>query len=123
MESVPREGGTRKQEAFLTMDIGSFLLMLGLAYGLGVLWYDLLPGQLPDRVWRVAAYPFVGMWVAQALLTPHFANDPVFGGIHLVAAAIGSIVAVIIDWIITSARQPAIVLAPEPRRHEVHAAA
>ena len=32
------------------MDIGSLLLMLGLAYGLGVLWYDLLPGQLSDRV-------------------------------------------------------------------------
>jgi hypothetical protein len=98
------------------MDIGSLLLMLGLAYGLGVLWYDLLPGQLPDRVWRVAAYPFVGMWVAQALLTPHFENDPVFGGIHLIAALIGSIVAVIIDWIITTARQPSTVLAPEPRR-------
>jgi hypothetical protein len=98
------------------MDIGSLLLMLGLAYGLGVLWYDLLPGQLPDRVWRVAAYPFVGIWVAQALLTPHFENDPVFGGIHLIAAVIGSIVAVIIDWIITTARQPSSVLAPEPRR-------
>ena len=104
------------------MDIGSLLLMLGLAYGFGVLWYDLLPGQLPDRVWRVAAYPFLGIWVAQTLLTPHFQNDPVFGGIHLVAAIIGSIVAVIVDWIITSARQPAVVLTPEPRR-EVHAAA
>ena len=104
------------------MDIGSLLLMLGLAYGLGVLWYDLLPGELPDRVWRVAAYPFLGIWVAQALLTPHFANDPGFGGVHLVAAIIGSIVAVIVDWIITAGRQPSMVLAPEPRR-EVRAAA
>jgi membrane associated rhomboid family serine protease len=71
---------------------------------------------LPDRVWRVAAYPFVGIWVAQALLTPHFESDPVFGGVHLIAAVIGSIVAVIIDWIITTARQPSSVLAPEPRR-------
>jgi hypothetical protein len=37
------------------MDIGTCLLMLALAYGLGVLWYDLLPARLPARVWRVAA--------------------------------------------------------------------
>ena len=62
------------------------------------------------------AYPFLGMWVAQALLAPHFANDPEFGGIHLVTAIIGSIVVVIIDWIITIARQPSAVQMPEPRR-------
>jgi hypothetical protein len=102
------------------MDIGSLLLMLGLAYGFGVLWYDLLPGRLPDRVWRVAAYPFLGIWVAQALLSPRFASDPEFGGLHLIAAIIGSLVAVIVDWIITAARQPALV--SEPRR-EVRATA
>jgi hypothetical protein len=98
------------------MDIGSLLFMLALAYSSGVLWYDLLPGKLPDRVWRVAAYPFLGMWVAQALLTPYFPNDPAFGGVHLVAAVIGSIVAVIVDWIITAARRPALVSMPEPRQ-------
>jgi hypothetical protein len=102
------------------MDIGSLLLLLGLAYGFGVLWYDLLPGRLPDRVWRAAAYPFLGIWVAEAVLSPHFPGDPVFGGLHLIAALIGSIVAVIVDWIITAARQPALV--PEPRR-ELRAAA
>jgi hypothetical protein len=97
------------------MDIGSLLLMLGLAYGFGVLWYDLLPGTLPDRVWRVAAYPLLGMWVAQALLAPRFPGDPDFGGVHLVASIIGSIVAVIVDWIITTARRPSLVPMPEPR--------
>jgi hypothetical protein len=104
------------------MDIGTFLLTLGLAYGMGVLWYDLLPGQLPDRVWRVAAYPLLGIWVAQALLSPHFANDPIYGGVHLAAACVGSLVAVIVDWIITAARRPAMVWTPE-RRREVRAAA
>ena len=104
------------------MDIGTFLLTLGLAYGMGVLWYDLLPGQLPDRVWRVAAYPFLGIWVAQALLSPHFANDPVYGGVDLAAAFVGALVAVVIDWIITAARQPALILTPETRR-EVRVAA
>lgn len=98
------------------MDIGSLVLMLGLSYGLGVLWYDLLPGQLPVQVWRVAAYPFVGIWAAQALLVSRFPADPAFGGIHLVTAIVGSLVGVIVDWIITQARHPSMVSAPEPRR-------
>lgn len=104
------------------MDIGSLLLMLGLAYGFGVLWYDLLPGELPLQVWRVAAYPFLGIWVTQALFASRFPMDPEFGGIHLIMAIVGTLVAVIVDWIITQARHPEMVAAPEPRR-EMRAAA
>jgi hypothetical protein len=43
-----------------------------------------------------------------------YESDPTFGGIHLVAAAVGSLVAVIVDWIVTGVRQPA-VASPEPR--------
>jgi pimeloyl-ACP methyl ester carboxylesterase len=50
------------------MDVGTLLLMLGLSYALGLLWYDLLLGKLPQQVWRVAAYPFLGIFVAEALL-------------------------------------------------------
>jgi hypothetical protein len=104
------------------IDIGSLLLMLGLAYGFGVLWYDLLPGELPLQVWRVAAYPFLGIWLAQALFAARFPSDPEFGGIHLIMAGVGSLVAVIVDWIITQARHPSIVASPEPRQ-ELRAAA
>jgi hypothetical protein len=97
------------------MDLASLLLMLGLSYGLGVLWYDLLPGQLPSRIWRVAAYPFLGIWVAQALFAARFPADPAFGGIHLIMAVGGSLIAVIVDWVITTARRPEIVSAFEPR--------
>ena len=97
------------------MDIGTLLLMLGLSYGFGVLWYDLLPGRLPSRVWRVAANPFLGMFVAQALFARSFPGDPAFGGIHLVMAIVGSVVAVIVDWIITRARRPEVVASLEPR--------
>ncbi len=96
------------------MELGTFLLMLGLAYAAGVLWYDLLPGRLPERAWRVAAYPFLGIFTAEALLPKVYESDPTFGGIHLVAAAVGSLVAVIVDWIVTGVRQPA-VASPEPR--------
>ena len=97
------------------MDFGTFLLMLGLSYGLGILWYDLLPGRLPEQIWRVAAYPFLGIFVAQTVLPPIFPADPAFGGIHLVTAFVGSLIGVIVDWIITQARHPALVQMPEPR--------
>jgi len=101
-------------EVIFTMDVGTFLLMLALSYGAGVLWYDLLPGRLSERPWRVAAYPFLGIWVAETLLPRVLPFDPQFGGIHLITAAIGSIVAVIVDWVITRARHPALVRMPEP---------
>lgn len=93
------------------MEFGTFLLMLTLSYGFGVLWYDLLPGRLPERVWRVAAYPFLGIWIAEQL--PTF--GPSFGGLHLVHAAVGSLVAVIVDWVINQARRPAVVQQFEAR--------
>jgi hypothetical protein len=97
------------------MDIGTLLLMLGVSYGLGLLWYDLLPGKLPERVWRVAAYPFLGIFVAEAVLAPQLSFDPKFGGLSLITVLIGSVVGVIVDWIITQARHPAMVMQPEPR--------
>lgn len=93
------------------MDVGTFLLMLALSYAFGVLWYDLLPGKLSTAIWRVAAYPFLGIWVAETL----FQMGPDFGGLHLIPAAIGSIVAVIVDWIIATVRHPATVTQFEPR--------
>lgn len=96
------------------MDVGTFLLMLALAYGFGVLWYDLLPGMLPAQVWRVAAYPFLGIFLAESVLPSFLAFDPAFGGLHVLTSAIGSIVAVIVDWAITRARHPATVTRPEP---------
>lgn len=96
------------------MDIGTFLVMLAVSYCLGVLWYDLLPGKLASAVWRVAAYPFLGIFVANMWL-PHFAADPKFGGLGLISTFVGSLIAVIVDWIITSARQPMTVRTIEPR--------
>jgi hypothetical protein len=98
------------------MDLGTLLLMLGLSYAFGVLWYDLLPGRLPERLWRVAAFPFVGIFVAHSLLQPAFNIDPAFGGLHLITTVVGSLVAVIVDVIITRARRPSMVPEPELRR-------
>jgi hypothetical protein len=97
------------------MDIGTLLLILGLSYGLGLLWYDLLPGKLPDRVWRVAAYPFLGIFAAEAVLAPLLSFDPKFGGISLVTALIGSLVGVIVDWLVNQVRHTSMVMQPERR--------
>lgn len=97
------------------MDVGTFLLMLALSYAYGLLWYDLLPGRLPEQVWRVAAYPFLGIFVAESLIPSFFTADPRFGGLHLITSAIGSLVAVVVDWVITTARHPAMVAHLEPR--------
>lgn len=97
------------------MDIGTLLLMLGLAYGLGILWYDLLPGRLPERAWRVAAYPFVGMFFAEAVVPPFLPFDPAFGGMHLITAVVGSMVGVVVDWVVNTARHPTTVPSLEPR--------
>jgi hypothetical protein len=93
------------------MTIGSFLFMLAFAYGLGVFWYDLLPGQLSDRTWRAAAYPFALMAFGEALV-PY---GPSFGGVHVITALVAALIGVIIDWIIQTARHPA--AAPTPELH------
>ena len=97
------------------MNIGTFLLMVGLAFGLGVFWYNLLPARMPDKAWRVGVYPFIGIYVAETLLAPALAFDPQFGGIHLISALIGSLVAVVVDWAITDLRHPSLVPWPQSK--------
>jgi hypothetical protein len=97
------------------MDIGTVLLMLGLSYGLGLLWYDVPPGELPAQIWRIAAYSFIGIFVAEAAIAPFFTADLQFGGLHLISAFVGSLVAVIVDWIIAQACHPTTVHLPEAR--------
>ena len=96
------------------MDVGTFLLMLALSYTVGLLWYDVVPGMLPGPLWRVAAYPFLGIFITEAVLPPLLPFDPAFGGIHVLTAAIGSVAAVILDRAITRARHPLTVPRPEP---------
>jgi hypothetical protein len=94
------------------MEFGTFLLLAAFAYGIGVFWYDLLPGKLAERPWRVAAYPFVGIVLTQAL-TPAGWLGPAFYGLHVVPLFVGSLLAVLVDWLVTSYRHPAAIVAPE----------
>ncbi|HWP34842.1 MAG TPA: hypothetical protein VNM66_04520 [Thermodesulfobacteriota bacterium] len=94
------------------MEFGTWLLYVALAYGLGVFWYDLLPARLPDMPWRVAAYPFVLMIIGEAFLP----LGPEFAGVHPITAVIASFVGVVIDWVVTQARQPEAIPSLERRR-------
>lgn len=91
------------------MDLGTLLLMLAFAYGLGVFWYDLLPGELATRPWRAAAYPFALMVFGEALVP----SGPAFGGVHVLTALVAALIGVIIDWVIQAARRPTVVAMPE----------
>jgi hypothetical protein len=94
------------------MDFGTFLLLICFSYGLGVFWYDLLPAKLAEKPWRVAAYPFMGMVLAHAIMPPDY-HGPGFASLHVVPAVFGSLVAVVVDCLVTSYRHPAEIPAPE----------
>lgn len=99
------------------MDLGlaTLLLMVGFAYGFGVLWYDLLPGELAMHPWRVAAYPFIAIVIAEGLLVlaPNL-GGPRVGEMHVFPAVIATLIGVIIDWVLITVRHPTSVQLPEP---------
>lgn len=86
------------------MDIGSLLLMVGLAYAFGIFWYSLLPGSIPDHTWRVAAFPFFAIFLGETFL----AFGPAFEGLHPLTVAGASLVGILVDWAIREARHPQI---------------
>lgn len=94
------------------MELGTFLLLLAFSYGIGVFWYDLLPAKLAEKPWRVAAYPFVGIGLAHAMLPTGF-HGPAFGTLHVVPILFGSLIGVVVDCLVTSYRHPAAIAAPE----------
>jgi hypothetical protein len=96
----------------MAMELGTFLLLSAFAYGIGIFWYDLLPAKLAERPWRVAAYPFVGIVLAELAL-PAGWMGATFGGLHAVPLLVGSLIGVLVDWMVTSFRHPAAITAPE----------
>lgn len=93
------------------MEIGTLLFMLALAYGLGLLWYELLPGHVPPQVWRVTAYPFVFMALTEGFIAGQYfpSFGPAFGSIHVAEAVVATLVGVLLDWAIIALRHPVAV--------------
>jgi hypothetical protein len=107
-----RHGARRRN----TIQVAAWLFMVAFAYGVGVFWYDLLPGKLPDMAWRVAAYPFVLMVIGEAFVPV----GPSFLGFHPATAVVAALVGVIIDWIVTVARHPQAIATLELRSAPAH---
>jgi hypothetical protein len=76
------------------MDLGTVLLMGGVAYALGLFWYGLILGRTGDGIFRTAAYPFLAIVFAEAYLQ----IGPQVGHLHLVGALIASLAGVLVDW-------------------------
>lgn len=94
------------------MEIATWLFMVAFAYGVGVFWYELLPGKMTGATWRVAAYPFAVMVLAEAFVP----LGPKFLGFHPGSAAIAALIGVIIDWLVTYLRHPQMAESLEMRR-------
>ncbi len=99
------------------MDVGLVLYMVGLAYGLGVFWYSVLPAHLPEQAWRVAALPFAAIALGEALTVLWKLGGPTVGGLHVLSAVVAALVAVVLDWVTQEFRHPAVVA----ERHAVMA--
>ncbi len=95
------------------MSVVTWLTMVAFAYGVGLFWYDLLPGKLPELPWRVAAYPFILMVIGETFVGvgPQF-----MGTFHVGTAVIAALVGVVIDWLITYFRHPQAIAVPELRQ-------
>src|SRR5262249_39894185 len=109
---LPRWQPPRAREEVCSMELGTFLFVVAFAYGIGIFWYDLLPAKLAERPWRGAADPFVRVVLSGALVRPEWMG-PAFGGLHVVPLLLGSLLGVVVDWLVTSSRHPAAIIGPE----------
>ena len=98
------------------MEIGTLVFMLALAYGLGLFWYEIVPGHVPTQVWRVMAYPFVTMVLAEVFVPA----GPAYGGVHIVTAVGASLLGVAVDWAVIALRHPVEGPALEARSTPAH---
>lgn len=102
------------------MEIAMWLFTVAFAYGVGVFWYELLPGKLPGATWRVAAYPFALMVLAEAFIPSGPLKGPALMGVHPGLDAVAALIGVIIDWLVTTLRHVT-VAKPETRGAPAHA--
>ena len=84
-------------------ELGIVVFLIAMAYSAGVVWYTLL-GRDHASWMRIAAFPFVGVVLGEALVTA----GPSFFGLHLYVILVSSLIAVTVDiafsWIASSAR-------------------
>ena len=80
-------------------DFSVVALAIALAYGTGVLWYNLL-GHKFDSWMRTAALPLVGLFIAEGIWANYTLGGPVFMELHVVAIILGTGVAALSDVVL-----------------------
>lgn len=98
------------------MQFAIWLFMVAFAYGIGIFWYDLLPGRLPHMTWRVAAHLFLLMMIGEAAVP----FGPSCMGFHIITAIIAGLISVIIERIVTIARQPRTIVTLDTQSAPAH---
>ena len=74
------------------VELESVVFLVAIAYSMGVVWYSLL-GRAYSSWMRVAAFPFVGAILGEALVTV----GPTYFGLHLYVVIISTLIAVLTD--------------------------
>ena len=82
------------------LELGSVVFLVAIAYAMGVVWYSLL-GRTYSSWMRVAAFPFVGAILGEALVTV----GPTYFGLHLYVVIVSTMVAVLTDIAVTWIQQ------------------
>ena len=80
-------------------ELGFVAFMIGLSYGLGVLWYKLLgDGTSGHSGWmRTASVPFVGLVAGEGVWAAYLLSGPTFFDVHVALALVTTLVAVLVD--------------------------
>ena len=82
------------------LELGSVVFLVAIAYSMGVIWYSLL-GLAYSSWMRVAAFPFVGAILGEALVTV----GPTYFGLHLYVVIVSTLLAALTDIVVTWIQQ------------------
>ena len=94
--------------------LGFVIYLLAVSYAFGQLWYSIF--EYRHDVWmRTLSFPLLGIIAGEALWATNFAAGPVFFGIHIYTAFVGSLVASLVDLGIHSLRPTHERMVPEVR--------
>ena len=81
-------------------ELGAVAYLLAISYGMGVLWYTIL-GRNHTSWMRMAAFPFLGLIIGEALWVNQLSSNAEQGldflGVHIYVALVATFIGALID--------------------------
>ncbi len=81
-------------------DLGAVAYLIAISYGMGVLWYTILGRSHPNWM-RMAALPFLGLIIGEALWVNQLSSNAeqglVFLGVHIYVALVATFIGALVD--------------------------